>query len=274
MRHGSITASQVEAHRVLGRRRADDDLGVTGAACDQFQVDRESAADTGAPKVLADVEIRELSNRGADVRHDDSDANKPPVREGTTRDSALIGVVHEGLVLRVDGVFAVSVRTPGGRVPSPSARNEFRTMLLEEDVDALGAVDFALSSEQSGRYELPGEIGFGHELVVPRLWRAVIDEDVHAAVDRDLKRRRKLDGAPHAGATFTPDEHPIAVFHVHSLAASSDPIDRSVSDESTASVSLDDVAVCAAARPGYRLELRTQNSFPSGSRSTTHGWGP
>ena len=67
--------------------------------------------------------------------------------------------------------------------------------------------------EPIGSSALPGQFGFAHEVVVPGLWRAVIDEDVHASVDRDLKRRREVRGAPHARAALTPDEHPFSGLH-------------------------------------------------------------
>ena len=44
-------------------------------------------------------------------------------------------------MLRSDGVFAVPGDVPGGHVPRTPTLHEFVTNLLEEDVDALGAVD-------------------------------------------------------------------------------------------------------------------------------------
>jgi len=86
------------------------------------------------------------------VRHDHSDPYQPSARECATRDSARVGVVHERLALRVDGVFAVSVRISGGRAPTSSPpRNELGAMLLEEDVDALGAVDLADARQLAAR---------------------------------------------------------------------------------------------------------------------------
>jgi hypothetical protein len=109
------------------------------------------AADAGAPELVADVEKGELRDRGADVRHEDSDPNQPSVRERATCDSARGGVVHERLALRLDSVFAVSVRIPGGRGPTSSPGNELGAMLLEEDFDALGAVDLADARELAAR---------------------------------------------------------------------------------------------------------------------------
>ena len=85
------------------------------------------------------------------MRHDHSDPYQPSARERATRDSARVGVVHERLALRVDGVFAVSVRISGGRAPTPSPRNELGAMVLEEDVDALGAVDLADARQLAAR---------------------------------------------------------------------------------------------------------------------------
>lgn len=76
--------------------------------------------------------------------------------------------------------------------------------------------EFTVSSSQvahHGSSELSTDISFTHELVVPGVWRAFVDKDVHAALDSDLERRREVNGAPEARATFAPDEHPIASFH-------------------------------------------------------------
>jgi hypothetical protein len=72
------------------------------------------------------------------------------------------------------------------------------------------ADSLAASGVPIGSSALPGQVGFTHERVVPRLRRAVIDEDVHATVDCDLERRREVHGAPQARAALAPDEHPIA----------------------------------------------------------------
>jgi hypothetical protein len=55
------------------------------------------------------------------------------------------------LALRVEGVFVLSVRILGGRAPTPSPRNQLGAMLLEEDVDALGAVDLADAPQLAAR---------------------------------------------------------------------------------------------------------------------------
>ena len=89
------------------------------------------------------------------MRHDHPDPDQPPARERATCDSARVGVEHERLAPRVDGVFAVPVRIPGGRAPTPLPRNELGAMLLEEDVDALGAVDLADARQLAARSD-PG----------------------------------------------------------------------------------------------------------------------
>ena len=62
-------------------------------------------------------------------------------------------------------------------------------------------------------------VGVVHERVVPVLGWAVVDEDVHTAVDPDLERRREVDRTPNAGPTFAPHEHPLSHFHQISLAS-------------------------------------------------------
>jgi LmbE family N-acetylglucosaminyl deacetylase len=52
-----------------------------------------------------------------------------------------------------------------------------------------------------------------HEVVVPALGWAVIDEDIDPTVDVQLERWRKLDGPAHRRAPLTPQEHPLAGFH-------------------------------------------------------------
>jgi hypothetical protein len=71
------------------------------------------------------------------------------------------------LALRVDGVFAVSVRIPGGRAPTPSPGNELGAMLLEEDFDALGAVDLADARQLVAR-QVPDLDGYLHPASLPR----------------------------------------------------------------------------------------------------------
>ena len=119
MRHGLIAASELEAHRVLRRCCGHDDLGVTGAVCDQFQVDGQSAADAGGPKVLADVEICELCDRRADVWHDHSDTDKPFSGECTTSNTTPRRRIAQASDDAIRRMLTFAARIPRGRVHVP-----------------------------------------------------------------------------------------------------------------------------------------------------------
>ena len=118
LRHWSVrqfvAVPQVEAHRVLRRYSADDDLGFAGVAGDEIQFVGKESTDARSAERCVDVEERELRDVGAQMRHDKSDPDEPPIREGAECDPARVDVMFEGLPLRLDGVLVGTVRVPGG----------------------------------------------------------------------------------------------------------------------------------------------------------------
>src|SRR5262245_4447001 len=139
--HQFVAASHVEAHRVLGRRGGDDNLGVAGVSGDQVQLVGQTTANARCAELLTDVEERELRDLGTKVWHDHSDPNQPSFRKGAECDPARVDVTLEGVPLRLDGVLAVPVWVPAGRAPVPAPLFEFRPMLYVDEVNALGTVD-------------------------------------------------------------------------------------------------------------------------------------
>jgi len=107
------------------------------------------------------VQIRELRHCRSDVQHDHSDADQSVVREHAERNPTCVGVAQERFVLRADRVFAVAVEIPCRCIPDSSACDEFRSVLLEEDLDALGAVDLA-DARQLVALENPDLHGWPH----------------------------------------------------------------------------------------------------------------
>ena len=94
-----------------------------------------------SPKRRADVEKGELCDLWTQMRHDDPDPGQPLIREGADCDPAgldvLVGFAHLG----VDGVFALAVGVPGGRVPVTVPFDEPHALLLVHHLDSLLPVD-------------------------------------------------------------------------------------------------------------------------------------
>ena len=82
--------------------------------------------------------------------HDDTDANQPFAGERTERDPAGVDVVLQHVDLGLDGVFAVTVRVPGRRVPVAVPRDELGAVLDVLHVDAFPTVDLADTATQLG----------------------------------------------------------------------------------------------------------------------------
>ena len=93
--HELVAATLVEADRVRRWRRGHDHRRVPGAAGDLLQLGGQAAADPRATERLADVEERELRNRGPQMRHDDADPDQPSIDEGAERDPTRVDVVLE-----------------------------------------------------------------------------------------------------------------------------------------------------------------------------------
>ena len=105
------------------------------------------------------MEECQLRGPGPKVWHDDTDANQPSAGERTERDPAGVDVVLERAHVRLDGVFAVTVRVPGRRVPVAVPRDELGAALLVEHVDAFRTVDLG-DARQLGPAQ-PSELDFG-----------------------------------------------------------------------------------------------------------------
>jgi hypothetical protein len=113
----------------------------------------------------ADVEERQLRDRGPKVWDDDTDANQPSAGERTERDPAGVDVVLERVHLGLDGVFGVTVRVPCRRVPVAVPRDELGAVLVVEHVDAFPTVDLA-DARQLGPAQ-PSELDCGfHRLTL------------------------------------------------------------------------------------------------------------
>ena len=89
----------------------------------------------------ADVEVRQLRDRGPKVWHDDTDANQSLAGERTERDPAGVDVVLQHVDLGLDRVLAETVRVPGQRAPVAVTRDELGAVLDVLHVDAFPTVD-------------------------------------------------------------------------------------------------------------------------------------
>jgi hypothetical protein len=99
------------------------------------------------------MEEGQLRDSGPKVGQDDADANQTSAGERTERDPTGIDLVLDRVHLGIDGVFAMTVRVPGGRGPVAVSRYELGAVLVVEHVDVFCTVDLA-EARQIGPIQL------------------------------------------------------------------------------------------------------------------------
>ena len=140
---GPEAATEVEPHGVRRRRGGDDHGSVTRRTGDLLEPFGQLGAEAHATRRGADVEERQLRDPRPDVGHDDTDADQPPVGDGTESDPTSGEVPLHLAHLRRDGVIAIAVGIPGWGIDLDGPGHQIGAALVVEHVDPLRAVDLA-----------------------------------------------------------------------------------------------------------------------------------